>query len=127
MTRRGAIERVQRLTVVNHPAKVRAGKSIGRPSKHADVDVPQRLRQPSHQLLENDAPRGFIGIDDDAAAWDKALTKLALPWSQGRIESSAESTTSSVPSYWVLDPTGKIVAKTSDAKELATILEDKLK
>jgi len=33
---------------------------------------------------------------------------------------------SSVPLYWLLDPAGKIVAKTYDSEELTSALEAKL-
>ena len=68
-----------------------------------------------------------LSLDEDSAAWQKAVKQLELPWQQGRTDATAKSVASSVPAYWVLDPTGKIVAKTNDPGELATILEDKLK
>lgn len=57
----------------------------------------------------------------------RAVKQLELPWQQGRTDARAESVASSVPAYWVLDPNGKMVAKTKDPDKLATILEDKLK
>lgn len=83
------------------------------------------------QLHERLNPRGLamlgLSLDEDTEAWQKAVKQLELPWQQGRTETAAESLASSVPAYWVLDPTGKIVGKTNDPDELATILEDKLK
>lgn len=68
-----------------------------------------------------------LSLDEDTEAWQRAVKQLELPWQQGRTEATAESVASSVPAYWVLDPHGKIVGKTNDPNELATILEDKLK
>jgi uncharacterized GH25 family protein/thiol-disulfide isomerase/thioredoxin len=68
-----------------------------------------------------------LSLDQDSEAWQQALKQLELPWPQGRTDATAQPVASSVPAYWVLDPAGKIVAKTNDPDQLATILEDKLK
>ena len=57
-----------------------------------------------------------LSLDDDSAAWQGAVEKLKLPWTQGRLASSIPGV-SSVPAYWLLDRAGKIVAKAYDPAE----------
>jgi thiol-disulfide isomerase/thioredoxin len=66
-----------------------------------------------------------LSLDDDFAAWQSALKGLDLPWPQGRLGANGTSGVSSVPAYWILDPAGKIVTKTNDPDELATVLNDR--
>jgi peroxiredoxin len=83
------------------------------------------------QVHERFAARGLgtlgISVDAEEAAWQGALTKLDLPWPQGRVAAASECGISSVPAYWLLDPSGKIVAKVYDPDELAKQLADRLK
>ena len=82
------------------------------------------------KLLERFADRGLatlsLSLDDDSAAWQSALKGLDLPWSQGRLGGNGTSGVSSVPAYWLIDPAGKIVAKTNDPDELTTMIDDRL-
>jgi thiol-disulfide isomerase/thioredoxin len=66
-----------------------------------------------------------VSLDDDPAAWQTALGRLNLPWPQGRLPAAAASV-SSVPTYWLLDPAGKIIAKASAPDELAKPLAERL-
>ncbi len=67
-------------------------------------------------------------MDEDPAAWKAALKQLDLPWSQGRIAASGDTGVSTfLPTYWLLDPAGKIVAKGYDLDELAKTLAERLK
>jgi thiol-disulfide isomerase/thioredoxin len=83
------------------------------------------------QVHERFAGRGLttvgISVDADDAAWQAALKRLGLPWSQGRVAAPAECGISSVPAYWLLDPEGKIIAKVYDPDELAKQLADRIK
>jgi RNA polymerase sigma factor (sigma-70 family) len=63
-----------------------------------------------------------LSLDHDAAAWRTALKRLDLPWTQGRLAAASDAGVSSVPTYWLLDPAGKIVAKVYDPDELAKSL-----
>jgi beta-lactamase regulating signal transducer with metallopeptidase domain/protocatechuate 3,4-dioxygenase beta subunit/thiol-disulfide isomerase/thioredoxin len=65
-----------------------------------------------------------ISLDDDTAAWHSALKDEELPWKQGRITGEASAGVSSVPAYWLLDPTGKIVLKSSGIEELRQRLKE---
>lgn len=83
------------------------------------------------QLQERYIARGLVtlglSLDQDTAAWQTVLKHLNLPWPQGRLAVSSDAGVSSVPAYWVLDPTGKIVAKTYDVEELAKALAERMK
>jgi len=83
------------------------------------------------KLHERFAARGLttlsLSLDDDPAAWQTALKSLDLPWMQGRLGGDRASGVSGVPAYWLLDPTGKLIAKGSDPDELAVVIEDRLK
>jgi thiol-disulfide isomerase/thioredoxin len=68
-----------------------------------------------------------LSLDDDAGAWQAALKRLDLPWPQGRLAVAGAAGVSSVPAYWLLDPTGKLVGKASDPEELAAALAERLK
>ncbi len=76
------------------------------------------------QLQEKFASHGpamlSLSLNDDTAVWQAALKQLDLPWQQGKLDAAAAPGVSSVPAYWLLDPTGKIVAKVNDPDELAT-------
>jgi hypothetical protein len=48
---------------------------------------------------------------------------LGLSW----IKNPSAAEVSSVPAYWLLDPTGKIVSKVYEPDELAAALADRLK
>jgi hypothetical protein len=54
-----------------------------------------------------------------------ALKPLDLPWPQGRLADAGG--VSSVPTYWLLDPAGKIVAKVHDPDDLAPVLAERFK
>jgi thiol-disulfide isomerase/thioredoxin len=65
-----------------------------------------------------------LSLDDDTAAWQRALKEEQLPWKQGRITKDANAGVSSVPAYWLLDPTGKIVIKSGAIDELRQRLKE---
>ena len=84
---------------------------------------------PALQKLQSTSPIADLKIlslsmDEDSNAWKAALTQLTLPWQQGRLLSTDTIGISSVPYYWLLDPTGKIVAKTYDPEKLTAELEE---
>jgi thiol-disulfide isomerase/thioredoxin len=83
------------------------------------------------QVHERFAARGLttlsLSLDEDRAAWQAALKRLDLPWPQGRLAAASDAGVSGVPAYWLLDPTGKVVAKVFSPDELATVLVDRLK
>jgi thiol-disulfide isomerase/thioredoxin len=83
------------------------------------------------QLQERYTARGLatlgLSLDQDAAAWQTVLKRIDLPWPQGRLAVSADAGVSSVPTYWLLDPNGKIIAKTYDLDELAKALAERMK
>jgi thiol-disulfide isomerase/thioredoxin len=93
---------------------------------------PCRAQLPAlRRLQERFSPRGLsllsLSLDEDPAAWEKAVQHHALGWPQGRIASNSNTGISSVPAYWLLDPSGKIVTKVNDPDDLATALGDRLK
>jgi RNA polymerase sigma factor (sigma-70 family) len=67
-----------------------------------------------------------LSLDDDAVAWQGAVTAFALPWPQGRLTADGIGV-SSVPAYWLLDPAGKLVAKAYDPDELAAAVRAAVK
>jgi hypothetical protein len=69
----------------------------------------------------------LLSLDHDSESWRTALKRLDLPWRQGRLAGATDAGVSSVPEYWLLDPTGKIVAKVNDPEELATFLAKQMK
>jgi RNA polymerase sigma factor (sigma-70 family) len=83
------------------------------------------------RLQERFGARGLaalsLSLDDDQAVWQAALTRLALPWPQGRLTAAGDAGVSSVPAYWLLDRAGKIVAKVNDPDELGPFLRDRLR
>jgi len=81
------------------------------------------------RLQETAAEIDVVGLalDEDAVAWQEAIGTLALPWPQGRVENPADAGQSSVPAYWLLDASGKIVAKAHDADELPSLIEKHFK
>ncbi len=83
------------------------------------------------RLHERFAARGLatlsFSLDEDPAAWQAARQQLELPWPQGRLTAASAAGVSSVPAYWLLDPTGKIVDKVYDPDELAATVADRLK
>jgi RNA polymerase sigma factor (sigma-70 family) len=83
------------------------------------------------RLHERFGARGLatlgLSLDDDPAAWQAALRRLDLPWPQGRLSATGGAGVSSVPEYWLLDPSGKILAKVYDPDELTPVLADRLK
>jgi thiol-disulfide isomerase/thioredoxin len=93
---------------------------------------PCKQQLPALQKLhERFAPRGLatlsLSLDDDPAAWQAELKRLDLPWPQGRLAATGDAGIPSVPAYWLLDPTGKIVAKVHDPDELSAPLAERLK
>jgi RNA polymerase sigma factor (sigma-70 family) len=68
-----------------------------------------------------------LSLDEDATAWQAALKRLDPPWIEGRLAAVSQLGISSVPTYWLLDPAGKIVAKVYDPDELTSVLTDRLK
>jgi RNA polymerase sigma factor (sigma-70 family) len=82
------------------------------------------------ELHERSAAGGLttlsLSLDDDAATWQGAVKALAPPWPQGRLTADGTGV-SSVPTYWLLDPTGKLVAKAYDPDELAAAVRAAVK
>jgi hypothetical protein len=68
-----------------------------------------------------------LSLDDDAVVWHGALKELKMPWPQGRITTNVNAGVSSVPAYWLLDPTGKILIKSNDIGEIRQRLNKVLK
>jgi RNA polymerase sigma factor (sigma-70 family) len=60
------------------------------------------------RLREQYASRGLaalsVSVDHIATEWRAALKQLDLPWPQGRLATAADAGVSSVPAYWLLDP-----------------------
>jgi RNA polymerase sigma factor (sigma-70 family) len=83
------------------------------------------------RLHERFASRGLamlgLALDDDATAWQAALTEHELPWLQGRLAGTNAAGVSSVPAYWLLDPSGKLMAKGYDLDEMASCVAERLK
>jgi thiol-disulfide isomerase/thioredoxin len=65
-----------------------------------------------------------LSLDDDPVAWHGALKEYKVPWSHGRFRAETNRGVSSVPSYWLLDPTGKILVKSSDIGEIRRRLDE---
>jgi thiol-disulfide isomerase/thioredoxin len=65
-----------------------------------------------------------ISLDDDTATWHSALKEHNMPWTQGRLTTEATAGVSSVPAYWLLDPSGKILAKSSNIGEIRQRLSE---
>jgi thiol-disulfide isomerase/thioredoxin len=59
-----------------------------------------------------------VSLDDDTTMWHGALKEHNMPWTQGRLTTDATAGVSSVPAYWLLDPTGKILAKSGNIGEI---------
>lgn len=83
------------------------------------------------RVHERFAARGLatvsLSLDDEGEAWQTALKQLDLPWPQGRLGTHNVSGISSVPAYWVVDLSGKLVAKVAETEELAATLAERLK
>ena len=83
------------------------------------------------RVHEQFAARGLatlgLSVDEDAPTWQAALGRLHLPWRQARLGVGSNAGISSVPAYWLLDPTGKIVARVYDPDELTPLLAERLK
>jgi uncharacterized GH25 family protein/thiol-disulfide isomerase/thioredoxin len=93
---------------------------------------PCKLQLPGlRQLTEQSAGLGLhtlsLSLDEDSAAWRAALRRLNLPWQQGRLTNDSDAGVSSVPAYWLLDPSGKIIAKCHDPDEVAAQVAQHLK
>lgn len=73
-----------------------------------------------------------ISLDKDKAAWEKAIKDDNLNWSHGGELKDFESQVAqlyqieAIPSSFILNPEGKIIAKNLRDKELAKFLEDNL-
>jgi alkyl hydroperoxide reductase subunit AhpC len=84
-----------------------------------------------HRVHDQYASRGVtilgLSLDEDASSWKTALARLAPPWREGRLDTTAHAGISRVPAYWILDPAGKIMAKVNDPDEAAKILAERLK
>jgi beta-lactamase regulating signal transducer with metallopeptidase domain/uncharacterized GH25 family protein/thiol-disulfide isomerase/thioredoxin len=65
-----------------------------------------------------------VSLDDDTVTWHGALKEHNMPWTQGRFTTEATAGVSSVPAYWLLDPTGKILAKSSNIGEIRQRLSE---
>lgn len=68
-----------------------------------------------------------LALDDDVEVWRSAVKRLDLPWAQGCVKEKGIPGVSGVPTYWLLDPKGKIVAKAESLDELAAEIEKRLK
>ena len=64
-----------------------------------------------------------LSLDEDAEAWKTALDKLNPPWPQGRLVAPKDSGVSTVPTYWLLDAKGKIMAKAFNVDRLVEEIE----
>ena len=94
--------------------------------------APCKQRLPAlRKLHERFAPRGLttlgLSFDSEPTIWQEAVKQLELPWKVGRLATANGSGLSSVPAYWLLDPSGKLVGKVNDTDELATLLAEKVK
>jgi thiol-disulfide isomerase/thioredoxin len=82
------------------------------------------------RLHEQFAGRGLVtlglAVDENETAWQDAAKRLALPWPQGRV-AAGDAGVSGVPTYWLLGPDGKLVAKAYDLDEIAKALTERLK
>lgn len=67
-----------------------------------------------------------LSVDEDRSAWQTGLKHANATWSEGRV-AAPQAGISSVPTYWLLDPSGKIVAKVYDPDALALALAERLK
>lgn len=75
-----------------------------------------------------------ISMDDKKDLWTNAVTKDGLPWLQaselsgikGSAVAKAYSVTS-LPTVFLLDPDGKVIAQNISEKELEEILHNNLK
>jgi beta-lactamase regulating signal transducer with metallopeptidase domain/thiol-disulfide isomerase/thioredoxin/protocatechuate 3,4-dioxygenase beta subunit len=65
-----------------------------------------------------------VSVDDDTATWRSALKEHNMPWTQGRLTTEATAGVSSVPAYWLLDPSGKILAKSGNIDEIRQRLSE---
>jgi thiol-disulfide isomerase/thioredoxin len=94
--------------------------------------VPCKKQRPALERVRKQfAPRGLtllgLALDEDAATWRAALKALPSPEAQGRLTAEHVAGVSSVPTYWLLDPAGKIIAKGYDPDELVPVLKARLK
>lgn len=84
-----------------------------------------------HKLHAQYSSKGLsvlgLSLDDEVGIWQSAVKELSTPWPQGRLGVGSAAGVSSVPAYWVLDPSGKIVAKGYDTDEIGVALRGKLK
>lgn len=67
-----------------------------------------------------------LSVDENRSAWQSELKRLNPTWSEGRVV-AGQAGISSVPAYWLLDPTGKIIAKEYDPDALASALAERVK
>jgi hypothetical protein len=51
------------------------------------------------------------------------LKRLDLPWPQGRLATTDNVGSPVIPTFWLLDPSGKIVSRAHNTDELATAIE----
>lgn len=91
---------------------------------------PCRTQLPQvRRLQERYAPRLTvvgISLDEESATWQAACEQLHLTGPQGRLTAAAEAGISTVPTYWLLDPAGKLLARTQDPEALAEPLAQSL-
>ena len=65
-----------------------------------------------------------LSLDEDVTAWHEALKDHKMAWPQGRLSMDAKSGVSSVPTYWLLDPDGKLLARSADLGEIRQRLKE---
>ena len=64
-----------------------------------------------------------LSLDEDAQTWKESFNKLGMSWAQGRLVAPKDSGVSTVPTYWLLDPEGKIIAKAFTVDRLREEIE----
>ena len=90
----------------------------------------------AYQRFQNRGP-GFtvlsVSVDEQSAAWQRAVTQDALPWTQVLAVQGMHGPTGhlyqlmGIPATWLLDPEGRIVAKDLRGADLGKVLTKQLK
>lgn len=66
-----------------------------------------------------------VAVQDQEQAWRKALDSLNLNWPQVQVDAAVPGV-SRVPTYWLLDPEGKLLIKASELDAVRNMLVNKL-
>jgi beta-lactamase regulating signal transducer with metallopeptidase domain/uncharacterized GH25 family protein/thiol-disulfide isomerase/thioredoxin len=80
------------------------------------------------QIQEQSVAQGLAVVDlslaEDTDGWQDTVKNLNLVWPQGRlVGKELDIGVSSVPAYWLLDPSGKLIAKYDTPEKLADALK----